>query len=143
MESTAVYDRMEELQSQVEELKLLLQSTVQVDQRVPQMVPEKADYAMPREPRRVPTCYRCNRVGHISTKCWTKDVFCSHCKNSRHITELCRRKPASFTVNATANPAIGRRRRKSPESPERRRVLRLRQLQCLPLLQVVLILVDK
>ena len=60
----AVYARMEELQSQMEELKLLLQSTVQVAQRVPQMVQGKADGAMPSEPRRVPTCYRCNRVGH-------------------------------------------------------------------------------
>ena len=136
-----MYDRIEELQSRIEELELLFPSTKQVDQRVPQMVPEKAEYVRPREPKRVPTCYRCNKVGHVSTRCWNKNVFCSHCRNASHVTELCRWKPASFTTNAAAGPAIGRGRRKSPESQDLRRALRLRQLQCLLLRQVVRILV--
>ena len=121
----AVYARMEELQSQMEEQKRQLQSTVQVAQRVPQMVQEIADVmvvagpcfrckkpghiandcTLPREPRREPpTCFRCNKVGHISTRCKTRDVYCALCKNSKHVTEVCRRNSASVNANVGSMP---------------------------------------
>ena len=37
----------------------------------------------------VAACYCCNKVGHIATKCRTRDVYCAICKNSRHMTEAC------------------------------------------------------
>ena len=90
---------------------------VQYAQRVPQMPQEKPEvmtvagktcftckktghisYDCPlsrAKPRKPVVCYRCNQPGHILPKCVTKDVFCSFCKNTRHVTEICKRKPAS------------------------------------------------
>ena len=39
--------------------------------------------------REAPTSYRCNKVGHIATKCRVRDVYCTICKNARHVTEAC------------------------------------------------------
>ena len=90
-----MYGRMEVLQSRIEKLELLVPSTKQVDHRVPEMVPQTAEYERPREPYRVPTCYRCNRVGHLANKCWAKKVFCSLCRNTQHVTEICTKRRAS------------------------------------------------
>ena len=89
-----MFDRREVLQSW-EKLGLLVTSTKQVDHRVPEMVPQTAEYERPREPYRVPTCYRCNKVGHLANKCWAKKVFCSLCRNTQHVTEICSKKRAS------------------------------------------------
>ena len=94
---------------------------VQFSQRVPQFLQEKADVLTVTSPcfkcgqhghvandsTQQPTCYRCNRLGHISTKCRMKDVFCSVCKSSRHVTEACRRQTTTKTTAATAGSANG------------------------------------
>ena len=57
------------------------------------------DCTQQREP---PTCYRCNKISHITTNCRARDVYCTFCKNSRHVTEACRRRTATKTTAATA-----------------------------------------
>ena len=51
------------------------------------------------------TCYRCNAVGHVSTKCRTRDVNCQICKNKQHVTDACYTKRAPRTTATTAGSA--------------------------------------
>ena len=51
------------------------------------------------------TCYRCNAVGHVSTKCRTRDVNCQICKNKQHVTDACYTKRAPRTTAATDGSA--------------------------------------
>ena len=55
--------------------------------------------------REPPTCYRCNAVGHVATKCRVRDVYCQICKNKRHMTDACYTKRAPKTTAVTAGPA--------------------------------------
>ena len=54
---------------------------IQFAQRVPQITQEKA------------------------TKCRVRDVYCTICKNDRHVTEACATKRATMTTAATAGSA--------------------------------------
>ena len=56
-------------------------------------------------PREMLTCYRCNELGHISTKCRARDVYCSICKNNRHVTAACKKKRTPATTAATTGLA--------------------------------------
>ena len=53
----------------------------------------------------LPTFYRCNKVGHISTKCRVCEVYCSICKNARHVTKACR-ETRTMEVTAGSAPKI-------------------------------------
>ena len=44
-------------------------------------------------------------MGHISTKCRVLDVYCSICKNTRHVTAACRTMKTTTTTAATAGSA--------------------------------------
>ena len=52
-----------------------------------------------------PTCYRCNAVGHVATKCRVRDVYCQIYKNKLHVTDAYYTKRAPRTTAATAGSA--------------------------------------
>ena len=81
---------------------------VQFAQRVPQLHQEQSEISVVTGPcfrckepghiandcgqqRETPICYHCNKLGHISTKCRARDVYCSKCKNTRHVTRVVNR----------------------------------------------------
>ena len=54
---------------------------------------------MKREP---PVCFRCNVSGHLAPKCKAREVYCTTCKSSRHVTAACFTRRAPKTTAATA-----------------------------------------
>ena len=41
------------------------------------------------------TCYRCNKPGHKSTQCKSKELVCRHCKKKGHVEARCWSKPGN------------------------------------------------
>ena len=52
-----------------------------------------------------PTCYRCNKVGHVAPKCRTRDVYCNICRTTTHVNYARYTKRAPRTTAATAGSA--------------------------------------